>query len=295
MTLQGRRTMPVPAPSPASIPTRWGSRHRRHTGVYIALTAVCVVFVVPLLWLLSIALKDAAGLGSGSWLPTSLHWSNFKDAWTLIPFGRYALTSFVLATVQSVLATLSSAFVGFGFARLRAPGKRALFMLVIATMMVPPIVTLIPTYLIFARVHLVYTYWPWVFWGIAGSAFLIFLFRQAFTNMPMDLEDAAIMDGCSYYRMFISIFLPLSKAVCTVGFILSFAGAWGDFIAPTLFLSQSQTTLAVGLSQGYVTPAGTPLYNTLAAGTILFILPVLALFVVAQRGFIGGFVTSGMK
>jgi len=275
-------------------PTAAGHR-RGHTGVYIALVVVSIIFIIPLLWLLSIAFKDAAGLGSGSWLPSALHWENFKDAWTQIPFGRYALTSFLLATVQSVLATLSSAFVGFGFARLRAPGKGALFMLVIATMMVPPIVTLIPTYLLFARAHLVYTYWPWVFWGIAGSAFLIFLFRQAFTNMPMDLEDAAILDGCGYYRMFFSIFLPLGKAICIAGFILSFTAAWSDFIAPILFLSQDQTTLAVGLSQGYTTPQGTPLYNALAAGTVLYILPVLVLFLVAQRGFIGGFLTSGMK
>jgi ABC-type glycerol-3-phosphate transport system permease component len=161
--------------------------------------------------------------------------------------------------------------------------------------MLPQIVTLIPTYLIFARIHLIYTYWPWVLWGLGGSAFLIFLFRQTFTSMPMDLEDAAIIDGCGYFRIFATIFLPLAKAVTAAGFILSFTAAWGDFIAPSLFLSQDQTTLAVGLSNGYQTSAGTPLNNALAAGAILYILPVLLLFVVAQRAFIGGFMTSGLK
>lgn len=267
----------------------------RKAAIYTVLTVVSLLFVVPLLWLLSIAFKNAGELSSAAWLPHSLRWANFHDALTLIPFGRYAVTSLLLATVQGALATLSSAMVGFGFARLRARGKRPLFLVVVATLMLPQIVTLIPTYLIFARIHLIYTYWPWVLWGLGGSAFLIFLFRQTFTSMPMDLEDAAIIDGCGYFRIFATIFLPLAKAVTAAGFILSFTAAWGDFIAPSLFLSQDQTTLAVGLSNGYQTSAGTPLNNALAAGAILYILPVLLLFVVAQRAFIGGFMTSGLK
>lgn len=267
----------------------------RQIATYTTLVVVSVLFLIPLLWLLSIAFKNAGELSSSSWLPHSLRWVNFHDAVTLIPFGRYAITSLLLALVQGTLATLSSAMVGFGFARLRARGKRALFLIVVATLMLPQIVTLIPTYLIFARVHLIYTYWPWVLWGLAGSAFLIFLFRQVFSTLPMDLEDAAIIDGCGYFRIFATIFLPLTKAAAVTGFILSFTAAWGDFIAPSLFLSQDQTTLAVGLSNGYQTSAGTPLNNALAAGAILYILPIVLLFVVAQRAFMGGFVTSGLK
>lgn len=268
---------------------------RPSRALYIPLVLLAILFLIPLLWLLSIALKSPAGLTSSSLIPDGLHWSNFRDAVTVIPFLRYTAVSVLLATVQSVLAVFSSAMVGFGFARLRAPGKGVYFMIVIATMMVPSIVTLIPTYLLFARLDLVYTYWPWVLWGAAGSAFLIFLFRQAFSSLPMDLEDAAILDGCGYFRMFVSVFLPLSKAVCIAGFILTFTGAWADFIAPTLFLSDDQTTLAVGLSHGYTTPAGTPMDNALAAGAILYILPILVLFLVLQRGFVNGFATSGMK
>ncbi|HVX44292.1 MAG TPA: carbohydrate ABC transporter permease [Mycobacteriales bacterium] len=280
-----------------SVQFKLGSRTvaPRDWGMYAILVIVSVIFIIPLLWLVSIAFKNAGELASSSFFPHKLRWSNFRDAWTVIPFGHYALVSVLLATVQAVLATLSSAMVGFGFARLRAHGKRALFLIVVATLMLPQIVTVIPTYLIFARIHLIYTYWPWVLWGLAGSAFLIFLFRQAFTSMPIDLEDAAIIDGCGYFRIFATIFLPLGKAVLVTGFILSFTGAWGDFIAPSLFLSDDQTTLAVGLSNGYQTPQGTPLYNALAAGAVLYVLPIVVLFVIAQRAFIGGFVTSGMK
>ncbi|MBA8796029.1 ABC-type glycerol-3-phosphate transport system permease component [Friedmanniella endophytica] len=290
--LERPATLPTPALGPA--PSRRAGRRRRRA-VYVPLVVIAVAFLIPLVWLVSISLNDDAGLASGSLLPKTLHWSNYRDAVTLIPFGRYAVTSLLLAGVHAVLATLSSAMVGFGFARLRARGKGVLFMIVIATMMVPAIVTLIPTYLIFARIGLVYTYWPWVLWGLGGSAFLIFLFRQAFSAMPSDLEDAAIIDGCGWMRMFVSVFLPLAKAPCLAGFILTFTGGWADFISPSLFLSNDQTTLAVGLSAGYTTPAGTPLYTTLAAGAVLYILPVLVIFLVLQRGFVNGFVTSGMK
>lgn len=265
------------------------------TGLYVLLAIVGLIFLVPLLWLLSLSLKSEAELSAPSWLPKTPVWSNFRDAVTLIPFPRYVIISVFLACVQSALATLSSALVGFGFARLRARGKRTLFLVVIATLMLPQIVTVIPTYLIFARIHLVYTYWPWVLWGLAGSSFLIFLFRQTFSSIPMDMEDAAIIDGCGYLRIFWTIFLPMAKAVMVAGFVLSFTAAWGDFITPSLFLDSDHTTLAVGLSGGYQTSAGTPIYTALAAGSVLYVLPVLVLFVVAQRGFINGFVTSGLK
>lgn len=265
------------------------------TGLYVLLVIVALIFLVPLLWLLSLALKSEGELSTPAWLPKTLQWSNFRDAVTMIPFGKYVTVSVFLAIVQSGLATLSSALTGFGFARLRAKGKRALFLVVVATLMLPQIVTVIPTYLIFARVHLVYTYWPWVLWGLAGSAFLIFLFRQTFASIPMDLEDAAIVDGCGYFRIFWRIFLPMAKAVLIAGFVLSFTAAWGDFIAPSLFLDSDHTTLAVGLSGGYTTAAGTPVYTALAAGSLLYVLPVLILFIIAQRGFINGFVTSGLK
>lgn len=273
------------------------SRVTRRASLYTVLVLVTAIFSVPLVWLVLTSLKTPAELAESpvSWLPHDPLWSNFKNAWDEIPYLRYAATSLLLSTVHASLATLTSAMTGFGFARLRAPGKRLLFVLVLSTLMLPQIVTLIPTYLIFARVHLVDNYWPWVLWGLAGSAYLVFLFRQAFSSLPIDLEDAAILDGCGYFRIFGQIFLPMTKAVVATGFILSFVATWGDYVAPALLLNMDNTTLAVGLSQGYTDPAGNPLFNLLAAGAVMYVLPVVALFVVAQRAFISGFVTSGMK
>jgi len=153
----------------------------------------------------------------------------------------------------------------------------------------------IPTYMLFARLNLIDTYWPWVLWGLSSSPFQVFLFRQFFSAIPLALEDAAIIDGCSYYRMYWQIFLPLSLPVIATAFILSFTWVWGDYITPSLFLSQNNTTLAVAMSAGYTDSHGSILTNVLAAGSVLYVLPVLLIFVFAQRYFVRGIVTSGVK
>src|SRR5262249_20275663 len=149
-------------------------------------------------------------------------WGNFTEAVTRINFLAYTGNSLFLSTTYAVLITISSALVGFGFARLRGPGQRWLFTVVLATMMLPAILTLIPTYAMFVQLPLVNPYWPWVLWGLAASPFLIFLFRQFFTAIPKDLEDAAIIDGCGYGRIFWRIFLPLSRPVLLTSLLLSF-------------------------------------------------------------------------
>jgi multiple sugar transport system permease protein len=194
-----------------------------------------------------------------------------------------------------VLTTISSALVGYGFARLNGRGKKVLFGILIAMMMTPPIITLIPTYLLFAKVGLVGTYWPWVLWGMAGAPYLIFLYRQFFAQLPRELEEAAILDGCGRLRIFVQIFLPLSKPVIITAFVLSFNGVWGDFIAPQLLLNQDNTTLAVAITTGYVNSAGFPVNNLLAAGAVLYVVPVLIMFFFVQRSYVRGFATSGMK
>ncbi len=132
-------------------------------------------------------------------------------------------------------------------------------------------------------------------WGLAGAPYLIFLFRQFFSNMPAELEEAAIIDGCGYGRIFLRIFLPQSWPVLAVSLMLSFTWTWGDWIAPSLLLDQRQTTLAVAVSSMYVDQNGFPLTNLMAAGGAMYILPVVALFLVLQRGFVAGIATSGLK
>jgi multiple sugar transport system permease protein len=161
--------------------------------------------------------------------------------------------------------------------------------------MLPQIITLVPTYLLFGKIGLLNTYMPWVLWGLCGAPYLIFLFRQFFANMPKELEEAAIVDGCGQIRIFWRIFLPQSWPVIATSLILSFSWTWGDWIAPALLLDDDRTTLAVRLAKGYANAHGEPLNNLVAAGTVLYIVPVLALFLILQRGFVTGVATSGLK
>ncbi|WP_189265446.1 carbohydrate ABC transporter permease [Streptomyces fuscichromogenes] len=285
---------PAPAAETAPAP-RPSRRSPRRVVVFLTLLLVSVLLALPFVTLLISSLRPASQMSSDTWLPSVLRWQNYADAVKIIPFWKFARNSLVLSVVNAALTTLSSAIVGYGFARLRAPGKSLLFGLLIATMMVPQIVTLIPTYLLFAQMGLVGTYWPWVLWGSAGAPYAIFLYRQFFSSFPKELEEAAVIDGAGRIRIFVQIFLPLSRPLLVTAFVLAFNVVWGDFIAPNLLLDQSNTTLAVGVSTGYVMGQGFPLPNLIAGGAVLYLIPVILLFLAAQRSYVRGFANSGLK
>jgi ABC-type glycerol-3-phosphate transport system permease component len=272
-------------------------RRVHRAGTYVLLMGLTVFFAGPFVWLVLAALKTKT-----EWvtippriLPASPRWENFSRALTEINFPAYLGTSLFLSFLYAVRVTLSSAAVGFGFARLRGRGKRPLFVLLLSTMMLPQILTLIPTYVLFARAGLVGTYWPWVLWGLAASPYLVFLFRQFFAGIPAELEDAAVVDGCGYGRIFFRIFLPLSRPALVTSFLVSFTWIWGDWIAPALLLGPRQTTLSVAIAAFYLDPHGSPDETVQAAAATFYVLPVLAVFLAAQRFFVRGVVSSGVK
>lgn len=279
-------------------PRRLRNRRKKPpVGVYILILALSVFFIGPFIWLLLAALKTP-----GEWtalpvriLPSQPQWENFVHAVTDMNFLGYTGNSLIVALTYSVLVTLSSAAVGFGFARLRAPGKGALFVIVLSTMMIPQILTLLPTYVMFSQLGLLNTYWPWVLWGLASSAYLVFLFRQFFAAMPRELEDAAIIDGAGWARIFFQIFLPLSRPVLITSFLLSFVASWGDYIAPSLFLDLDRTTLSVAITAYYQDPHGNVIPTVQAAAAALYVVPVLLIFLFAQRYFIRSALGSGIK
>lgn len=266
-------------------------------GTYLLLMVLAMLFAGPFVWLLLAALKKQS-----EWVAIPIHllpeapqWSNFTEAINQINFLAYTGNSLFLSGMYAVLVTLSSAAVGFGFARLKGPGKRPLFVVLLSTMMLPSILTLIPTYVLYSRLGLIDTYWPWVLWGLAASPYLVFLFRQFFAAIPIDLEDAAIMDGCGYGRIFIRIFLPLSRPVLVTSFLLSFIWIWGDYLAPALLLDTDHTTLSVAITQSYRDPHGDYIPTVQAAAAALYVVPVMLIFLFAQRYFVRSIVTSGVK
>ncbi|MEJ3746293.1 carbohydrate ABC transporter permease [Actinomycetes bacterium KLBMP 9797] len=296
MTVVRDPARPAIKPAPRT-PARRPRRRANTAGTYLLLMTLAVLFAGPFAWLALAALKTKT-----EWvaiparvLPDRPQWENFTRAFTEINFPAYLGNSLFLSFLYAILVTFSSAAVGFGFARLRGRGKRPLFVLVLSTMMLPQILTLIPTYVLFARVGLVNTYWPWVLWGLAASPYLVFLFRQFFAAIPAELEDAAIIDGCGYGRIFLQIFLPLSRPVLLTSFLLSFTWIWGDYIAPALFLDPDHTTLSVAIAAFYRDPHGNPDATVQAAAATLYVVPVLVIFLFAQRYFIRGVVSSGVK
>lgn len=274
------------------------SRINRAGWVTYAFAIVAMgLFLIPFVWLVLVALATPQQVSEGALglLDVRPRWENFVEAVTRIEWLTYAKNSLFLSLIVSVLTTMSSALVGFAFARLRAPGRKFLFTIILATMMVPAIATLIPTYILFARMGLINTYWPWVLWGLAGTPYIIFLFRQFYSSVPLQLEDAAIIDGAGWFRIFFQIFLPLSRPMILTSLILTFTWTWGDYLAPALLLNYSNTTLAVATAVGYLDPRGSGILTLQSAGALIYLLPVVALFLFAQRYFMASNLGSGVK
>jgi ABC-type glycerol-3-phosphate transport system permease component len=264
----------------------------------LALIGLTVLFSLPTVWLLLTSLKRETEYASYpiTVLPAAPQTGNYLLAVTLFPYLKHLWNSVVLSGSYTVLVVLSSAAAGFGFARHRGvPGRDALFAALLATMMVPQLVTLIPQYMLFAELGLLNSYWPWILWGAHGSAFHIFLFRQFFAAIPRDLEDAAEVDGCGKFRIFWQIFLPNSLPAVCASAIFSFTWVWGDWLYPKLFLNDQITTLAVRLATSYVNPQNQPLYTVTMAGVVVYVAPMVLVFFLAQKYIIQGVVTTGLK
>jgi multiple sugar transport system permease protein len=261
------------------------------------LLAGAVVVSLPYLWLVTTAVKprDQIFAWPPIWIPRVVMWRNFVEAWNYAPFTVY-LRNTLLITVCNTLGTvLSASLVGFGFARLRFPGRDVLFLLVLSTMMLPGVVTLIPVFVVYSKLHWVNTYLPLIvpaYFG--GGAFNIFLLRQFFRGIPHALEDAARIDGANTFTIWWRIFLPLSGPAVTTVAVFAFMNNWNDFLNPLIYLNQeSKFTLALGL-QRFLNEHGAE-WDLLMAASVLITLPMIAIFFSAQQYFMQGIRVTGVK
>ena len=269
----------------------------KEVALYSLLSGVALALGMPVLWFLVSSVKTESEYIAYpiKFLPKVVIWRNYVEAITLIPFWRYAGHSAFLAVVFAVLTVITSSMAGYAFARVRAPGRDALFTIVLALLIVPGIVTTIPQFIVFSRLRLTNTYWPWVLWGLSASPFHIFLFRQFFSTIPRQLEDAAEVDGCSQLRIYAQIFLPNSKPVLATSFIFNVSWTWSDWFAPLIYLDDQKTTLAVKLTRGYQNPQGFTMRMPSLAAAVIYTVPLILLFFIGQRYIIQGVVTSGLK
>lgn len=263
---------------------------------YLLLFAGGVVFIIPLLWMLTTSLStaDQVALPGIHIIPQQFKWSNYTTALTMMPFGLYALNTLKVTFLALIGGMFSSALVAFAFARLKAPGKDALFILMLSTVMLPAMVTMIPMFVIFKTIGWYNTLLPLIVPSWFGSAFYIFLMRQFFLTIPVELEEAAKIDGCGTFRIFWQIMLPLSKPVLVSVAVFSFVAHWNDFMTPLIYLNSVQNrTLALGLAT-FMDVWGVDVVSLMAASTVV-LLPVLIIFFLAQRYFVQGIVMSGIK
>lgn len=276
-----------------------GSSKTKTTGLvlsYLILIAGAVVFAAPFLWMVSISLKVPAEVSKPglNLIPHEIVWANYPKALTIMPFHLYLLNTLKVTILAVIGAALSSSIAAFAFARLRAPGRNLLFVIMLATIMLPAEVTMIPRFVIFRGLGWYDTLLPLIVPAFFGSAFYIFLMRQFFLTIPGDLEDAAKIDGCSTWRIYWQIFMPLSKPVMVTVAVFSFVAHWNDFMTPLIYLnSVDKRTLALGLAT-FQDVWGVDIVSLMAASTAVLI-PVLIIFFLAQRYFVQGVVMSGLK
>lgn len=263
---------------------------------YAILILGAALFAIPFLWMVSISLRapeevTAPGLHL---IPSKILWSNYARALTIMPFHLYLYNTLKVTLLAVVGSVLSSSIVAFAFARLRAPGRNTLFMIMLATIILPPEVTMVPRFVIFRGLGWYDTLLPLIVPSFFASAFFVFLFRQFFLTIPSDLEDAAKIDGCGPFRTFWQVFLPLSKPVLITVAVFSFVAHWNDFMSPLIYLnSVDKRTLALGLAT-FQDVWGVDIVSMMAASTAVLI-PVLVIFILAQRYFVQGVVMSGIK
>ena len=268
--------------------------------IHLIVIGGAAVVILPFLWMISISVKNPGNLAKYPielW-PAKPEWQNYLEVWRRATVPRYMWNSVFMSTLYAALAVFTSAMAAYGFARHRVKIKNLYFTIVLATMMIPGIVTMIPQFVLFYRVGLLNTYWPWAIWGLSTSAFLIFLLRQFFSTIPVELEDSAKIDGCGRFRTFAAIFLPISKPALAAAFIFAFSWIWGDYIPPSLYLQAEKIPFCVAMIRGLSAPfrpdfaPDTPVQM---AGAIYFLMPLMFLFFFTQKLIVQGIVTTGIK
>ena len=268
---------------------------------YILVITLGLVFLFPFFWTLMSSLKTPQEMSTfpPTWIPEIPQWKNYATVLQTVPFLLWAKNSLVVVTLSSTGTVLSAALVAYSFARFNYRGRDFIFMITLATLMLPAQVTLIPQFVLFHKLGWINTHYPlWLPHWFGGGAFAIFLLRQFIMTLPRELDEAAIIDGAGYFRIFWQILLPLCKPVMATIAVISVIDSWNDFVNPLIYLQLPEKfTLAVGLNYFRTLPevGGEPTQHLLMAASVMIILPVIILFFTTQRYFVQGIVLSGIK
>jgi len=269
---------------------------------YVIILALCVLFGFPLFWTAMSSLKTIPEMFAFPpiLIPATPQWANY---WTVLnidyPVGRWFVNSVLIVVLTTFGTLITASLVAYSFARFDYRGRDVLFMITLSTMMLPAQVTLIPQFVLFYKLGWVNTHLPlWVPHWFGGGAFAIFLMRQFFLTLPRDLDEAALIDGAGYFRIFWSILLPLCKPVLATLAIITIIASWSDFLGPLIYLNTPEKfTVSVGLQFFNAVPevGGEPMQHLLMAACVMSMVPIILMFFFGQRFFVQGIVMSGIK
>jgi ABC-type glycerol-3-phosphate transport system permease component len=260
------------------------------------LWGVALLCLIPLLWMLSSSLKPTWQIFETPprWLPDPPRWENYREALTTLPFGLYLRNTTVITLLTIVGHLLSCTLVAYAFARLRAPGRDTLFVVMLATLMLPYPVTMTPLYVIFHRLGWINTFLPLTVPAFLGSPFYIFLLRQFFLTIPRDFEDAARIDGANIVQILAWVIVPMVAPALATVTLFTFQASWNDFLAPLIYLQRPDLyTVTLGLQ--FFRSTYTTNWAYLMAASLATMLPVIAVFFAAQRYFLAGISLAGIK
>ncbi|MGN6100918.1 MAG: carbohydrate ABC transporter permease [Devosia sp.] len=260
--------------------------------LHVFVVALAIAFLFPFFWMLSNAVRSNGEVLAvpPRLLPSEWQWNNFIDALSLLPFGRFFLNSVFVSAAITLITLIVSSLAGYAFARIRFPGRDGLFLVYLATLMVPQAVIVIPLFLMMSRLGWVNTYQGLVL-PVAFGSFGTFLMRQFFLTIPKELEEAALIDGCSRLRAFLSIFLPLSTPALGLLALFTFTGQWNSFLWPLIAVNSTDySTIPLGLT-AFQGQNGTQ-WNYIMAGAAISMLPGLALTLLLQKYIFKGIAIS---
>ncbi|WP_033211693.1 carbohydrate ABC transporter permease [Kitasatospora phosalacinea] len=298
--LQEDRAVHRPLPQPDTISTRARrNRAARHAAgrvlLYLALVTLAAAILLPFVWMLSASLKTDQDVFSVPvrWIPDGFHWNNFTDIWSQIPLLTYVGNSLFLSVVITLLQVLTGSFAAYGFAKVKFPGRDALFLGYIATIAVPWQAYMVPQYILMQKLGLVDTRTSLVLLQAFG-AFGVFLMRQYYLTIPDELGEAARLDGLTEYGIWARVVLPLSKPALAGLALLTFVNTWNDYMGPFIYLTSNDLwTIQIGL-KSFVGMYDAQ-YAMIMAGSVISVVPILVIFLLGQRYFVRGVATSGMK
>jgi multiple sugar transport system permease protein len=266
--------------------------------ITLLLVGFAALFLYPLVWLIASSLKPASQVFDNRLVPKTWRFDNYAEVWDQLPLLHWMFNSIAIALIAAAAVAISSSVVAFGFAYFRFPGRNLLFGLVLATLMLPASVTMVPTYLIWKQTGFLGTWVPLFGMNLFGSAFYIFLQRQFYLGLPRELFEAARMDGDNFFTMFWRIALPLARPALVVAFVFEFKASWNDLLTPLIYLQDPEKyTLPRGLKAvvDEFGQAGEMNWEVVIAALVISTIPMILVFFAGQRYFVEGIATEGRK